>query len=576
MTKKYWIIELLAILTIISSGFLDRAYASQKSEHSAYPITTFELIEDVRGEYDFAAISSPVFANQFKQYPHQIISLGITKSIYWLRFQLPPNNPGAITAGQILEFGNPNIDKIDLFIPVNDNSAVDGVGYLAKSVGVSRPAANRDVLDNSWVFSIPDQYRQDQFLYLRLESSSALRLPVVLWRDNSFHTEAFLKNIGFGIFYGILLAMFFYNLFIYFILRDKSYLCYVLYIGFMLLYQFQVHGHLKLWLDIAYQSYNAIFWVWLTAAFLASIYFTHYFLQVKFNSLWNKTRAVLVAAALVQGCWGFFGYTIWANQLAHGLGLVGPIVYMALAGWRLRQGFRPARYYLLAWGVLAVGIVVWAMAAYIPDTFTAVNYLLVATACESILLSFALSERFKTLRLKEMVLKKHMKYYRNLSLTDELTGLYNKRYFTMVMEQKMDAALEGGRLLTLMIIDIDHFKIYNDRYGHLHGDQVLSRLAQVLLSVLEQSQMAFRYGGEEFVVLLPGSNCEAAVQIADSIRGQLQAEAFVPAGDATVTITASIGVAELRQDDTPDRLFQRADVALYKAKAAGRNQVVCM
>jgi len=566
----------VAFLTIISSSFLDTAYASQKSEHGAYPIATFELIEDVRGEYDFAAISSPVFANQFEQYPHEIISLGITKSIYWLRFHLPPNNPDAITASQMLEFKNPNIDKIDLFIPINDTSTVAGVGYLAKSVGVTRPAANRDVLDNGWVFSIPDQYRQDQFLYLRLESSSALRLPVVLWRDNSFQAEAFLKNLGFGIFYGILLAMLFYNLFIYFVLQDKSYLCYVLYIGFMLLYQLQVHGHLKLWLDISYQSYNAIFWVWLTAAFLASIYFTHYFLQVECNALWNKTRAVLVVTALVQGCGGFFGYTIWANQLAHGLGLAGPIVYMAVAVWRLRQGFRPARYYLLAWGVLAVGIVVWVMAAYIPDTFTAVNYLLTATACESILLSFALSERFKTLRLKEMVLTKHMKYYRNLSLTDELTGLYNKRYFTKVMKPKIAAALESNRLLTVMIIDIDHFKIYNDRYGHLQGDQVLSQLAQVLLNVLEQSQMAFRYGGEEFVVLLPGSNYEAAVQIADSIRGQLQAETFRPIGDTRVTVTVSIGVAELRQDDTPDRLFQRADDALYKAKAAGRNQVVCM
>ncbi|HWR41922.1 diguanylate cyclase [Sporomusa sp.] len=574
MTKKACLIVLVTLLTsIISNGLFNIVYAGQKSEHNIHSITDFEFVEDAGGEYSFDTISSPSFANRFKQYPHEVISLGITKSVYWIRFQLPPNDPQAMTASQLLQFKNPNIDKIDIFIPVADNNAASDLHYLTKAVGVSRPAANRDVLDNTWVFSIPDQYRQNQFLYLRLESSSALRLPVVLWRANAFITEAFLKNIGFGIFYGILLAMLLFNLFIFFVLRDKAYLFYVLYIGFMLLYQFQVHGYLRLWLDISYELYNAIFWVWLAAAFISSIYFTHHFLQVgSKNTLWNKLMAVLVATALLQGILGVCGYNIWANQIAHGLGLVGPLVIMVLAVFRLRQGFRPARYYLLAWGVLSIGIVVWVLAAYIPDTFSAVNYLLVATACESILLSFALSDRFKTLRLKEATLTKNMQYYRDLSLTDELTGLYNKRHLTELLGREV----AGGGLLTLMVIDIDHFKTYNDNYGHWQGDQVLIRLGNILLTILEKSQPAFRYGGEEFVVLLPNINCAAAIGIADRIRERIQAEEFVPAPNLTVTVTASFGLAELRYDDNAEKLFQRADEALYKAKAAGRNQIVCL
>ncbi|SMC89375.1 sensor domain-containing diguanylate cyclase [Sporomusa malonica] len=577
MITQVFLIVLVTLVSIISNGLFNTVSAGEKSKHNIYPITDFELMEDAGGQYSIDTIRSPGFTNQFKQYPHEVISLGITKSVYWIRFQLPPNDPQTMTASQLLQFKNPNIDKIDLFIPIADQNAASGLHYLTRAVGVSRPAASRDVLDNTWVFSIPDQYRQDQFLYLRLESSSALRLPVVLWRENSFITEAFLKNIGFGIFYGILLAMLFFNLFIFFVLRDKAYLFYVLYIGFMLLYQFQVHGYLRLWLDISYELYNAIFWVWLAAAFISSIYFTHHFLQVRSeNTLWNKIRAALLVTALLQGILGVCGYNIWANQIAHGLGLAGPLVIMVLAVFRLRQGFRPARFYLLAWGVLSIGIVVWVLAAYIPDTFSAVNYLLVATACESILLSFALSDRFKTLRLKEAALTKNMQYYRDLSLTDELTGLYNKRYLTELLGREVDTALQDGRLLTLMVIDIDHFKTYNDSYGHWQGDQVLIRLGNVLLNELEKSQPAFRYGGEEFVVLLPNTNCDDAIRIADGIREKIQTEEFTLDPNVTVTVTASVGLAELTCDDNAEKLFQRADEALYKAKAAGRNQVACL
>lgn len=577
LNKPFHLGVMIILAAITFCSFMNEAFASQAFTRNAVSIAEFEYVEDASDEYSIDIIHLPAFADRFRQHPHKVISLGISKSVYWIRFRLPPNDESTVAASQLLQLSNPNIDKLDLFIPIDDNKTDSGVRYLAKEVGVSRPSASRDVWDNTWVFSIPKQFRQDQFLYLRLESSSALRLPVVLWRQNSFITEAFLKNLGFGVFYGVLLAMFFYNLFIFFVLRDKAYLFYILYLGFMLLYQFHVHGHLKLWLDTSYQIYNAIFWIGLAAAFISSIYFTYHFLHVhKEDTPWNTIMTSLVTLAFLQGILGVLGYNHWANQIAHALGLAGPLVIMVLAAFRLRQGFRPARYYLLAWGVLSLGIVVWVLAAYIPDTFSAVNYLLVATASESILLSFALSDRFKTLRLKEAALTKHVQYYRDLSLTDELTGLYNKRYFNRKMKQEVSRALQGNMLLTLMVIDIDHFKTYNDRYGHWEGDQVLVRLGDLLLNTLENSQTAFRYGGEEFVVLLPNLNCEDAVPIAESIRKKIQEEEFTPAAEIKVKVTASIGLSELKYNDNVVKLFQRADEALYRAKTEGRNRIICL
>lgn len=211
MAQKFFRIGLsIFLIAIISNEFINVVFAWRNTEDKAYFITDFESFEDSSGEYSFESISSPGFNNQFTRCSQKVISLGITKSIYWIRFKLPLNDRSAMSASQLLQLNNPNIDKIDVFLPIADNSADSGVRYLVRAVGVSRPSINREIWDNSWVFSIPNQYRDDRFLYLRLESSSALRLPVVLWQENAFITEAFLKNLGFGVFYGILCAMLFF------------------------------------------------------------------------------------------------------------------------------------------------------------------------------------------------------------------------------------------------------------------------------------------------------------------------------------------------------------------------------
>lgn len=574
MQSKKWLGLYLVLLLLIFSGLFNLvAEASNDEPFSKYPITQFDVVEDASAAYNFDDIRSALLSQQFRSYSGKVISLGITNSVYWVRFHLPDSKTGTVAANQLLQLTNPNIDKIDVFIPVTDNSHSQ-VHYLLKTVGVSRSAANLEIRDNSWVFSVPRNFCYDEFVYLRLESSSALRLPIVLWEDSRYLSEAFLRNLGFGIFYGILFAMFFYNLFIYFVLRDKTYFYYILYIGCMFFYQFQVHGHLRLWLDMSYSVSNAVFWFNLTVAFIASIYFTTSFLQVhKEDVPWSQIMTALVTVAMLQGGLGVLGYNYWANHIAHGLGLAGPVLSMTLAVLRFRQGFEPARYFLLAWGVLSVGIVVWVLAAYIPDTFAAVNYLLVATAAESILLSFALSHRFKAMRLKAAVMEKHIEYYRDLSVTDELTGLYNKRYFKAKLAEAMESAYQNREQLTLMVIDIDHFKLFNDQYGHWEGDRILVRLSEILLSVLDASQLAFRYGGEELVVILPAVGIQDALPIAERIRRRIQDEEFRPALGVSVRVGVSIGVAGLNQDDTIESLFQRADAAMYEAKSTGRNKV---
>lgn len=543
------------IILIISLSIY--ALSSLGFQNNAYRVTQYEFVEDVNGEYTFDAVSAPNFSSQFKSYRHDTIALGITHSVYWFRFTVPIQE-----AYQLLQMNNVNINNIDVYIPTAN-------GYVHKEGGVYS-VQPREILDTTWVFSLTDQYRQNDYLYFRLESTSALRLGVSLWPTNAFISENFLKNIGFGLFYGVIIAMLCLNLFSFFILKDRTYLFYVLYISLMLIYQLQVHGHFRWLFPTPYVIYNAIFWLCLGAAYIAAILFTCSFLQVRRQAKpWNSILGLLIALAITQGLLGALQFNIAANQLAHALGLIEPFVIMSLAVIRLRQGFRSAKYYLLAWGILSSGIIVWALSAYIPGMTFAVNYLLITTAAESILLTCALADRFRNLRMQA----KYAQYYRDLSLTDELTGLYNKRYLKEKCRQEVALALHNETPLSLMIIDVDHFKNYNDCHGHLAGDQVLSHLGQILLNLLDENQLAFRFGGEEYVILLPDTTCEKALLLAENIRSVVQEEK-VRIGTDITNITVSIGISELQSDDTYDKLFQRMDEALYAAKEAGRNRVV--
>ncbi len=528
---------IIGLLYFIASGLQsDSVLASEKIEPNSYSISGFEILEDPTGIYSFDEISTSDYANQYSDYPGEVISLGITKSVYWIRFKVVNLGIEEKVAGKFLQMKNSNIDKIDIYIPASNDD------YIVKKVGVSRPNSNRDIIDNTWVFQLPKEMNEQKYIYLRLESTSALRLPIICWNADSFIADSFLKNLGFGAFYGILLAMLIFNLFIYFVLRDKAYLFYVLYIMFMFLYQIQVHGHLKMLIDIPYKIYNTIFWLWLAAAFISSVYFTRQFLQVKTAVPYlDKILTVIVMISILQGAVGIFGYNILANQMAHGLGIIGPVFFVVLAIIRFRQGFRSARYYILAWGVLSFGIVAWALSAYMPGIVSAVNYLLLSTASESVLLSFALADRVKILRKTGDVLNKRMQQYRDLSITDEMTGLYN-----------------------------------NDSYGHWEGDQVIIRIGKILSNLREDGQWPFRYGGEEFVLLLPNTRCDDAYQIAKKLHKTVAGQIFTIAMESSISVTVSIGLTELRPNDNYEKIFQRADEALYKAKENGRNQIVIL
>lgn len=163
---------------------------------------------------------------------------------------------------------------------------------------------------------------------------------------------------------------------------------------------------------------------------------------------------------------------------------------------------------------------------------------------------------------------------RRLAASDELTGVAGRRTLLQVLARDMAQAVRAHSSYALLMLDIDHFKSVNDRYGHLVGDQVLRHVAQVLGSRLRQQDLLGRYGGEEFMVLLPGTDAAGALRVAEELRQAVQGSACAhPDGPITVTISLGLCAAQPQSTDCAQQLVAAADQALYAAKAAGRNCV---
>jgi len=177
----------------------------------------------------------------------------------------------------------------------------------------------------------------------------------------------------------------------------------------------------------------------------------------------------------------------------------------------------------------------------------------------------------RTLGVENEALKLREEAMVETSLTDALTGVGNRRKLDQAMAIEIARAVRTGQPLSVLMTDLDHFKQINDRHGHAIGDKVLAHFGALLRLQTRPTDVAARFGGEEFVVLMPHTNIEHAKAVAERIRITLAQEHLEP---MTEPVTSSFGVAELTADETAESLLRRVDAALYQAKHTGRNKVV--
>jgi len=328
------------------------------------------------------------------------------------------------------------------------------------------------------------------------------------------------------------------------------------------------------------------------------------------------TGLIVIAGSLAAaGIFVPYSYMVLPSILLAFLGC-SAMLTIGLVRWFKRDP--AARYYAVAWFFMLLGGIVMALSKFtlLPRNFLTENATQVGSAIGVILLSVALADRLNQEKLlafdaQQKLLTEerkariaqakslHVQQQANtlleqrvqertqdleslnerlleLSATDALTGIKNRGHFDRVFKSAVVKAFRFGQPLSLMILDIDHFKKFNDTYGHLVGDDCLQIVANWIGEFVTRPQdLAARYGGEEFVVLLPDTPEEGAVRVAEKIRKKIEETGF-RVSDEVLHLTISIGVCSVCPDhaDATKEIFAKADEALYEAKGRGRNNVV--
>ncbi|MCF8029181.1 MAG: sensor domain-containing diguanylate cyclase [Desulfobacteraceae bacterium] len=525
----------------------------QKRELSGY----VELLRDPEYAWSISEIRSPPLVQQFEPAGPGVPHLGITDAAVWVRFRLE----GPLPDGWVLNVGWPYLATVKL----RELRQNPGLQVTGRSPGARTFSA--------WAY--PATNSQHWTVYARFVSQGMLTLPMTLYTEAAHLNHQRMRSTGYGIYYGIILAMALYNLFLFFSLRSRAYLYYVLYMFALLLYFLGLNGLTLEYLlpgRRALDSRLTLFF--LSLIFITAGMFTRKFLATKKNApVFDRIILALILTGAVLGGLSFFARFSLLSALFSILGTAAPFVLITVAAVVWRRGFGPAKYYLLAWTIYGIGTLNFALTYSGVVGFTALGFhsYQIGSAVESILLSFALADRIRVLRREREEARGSERRAMGLAFRDALTGLYNSRFFRAQIGPEMQRAENLGHPLSLVMLDVDDFKHFNDEYGHIQGDQVLAHLGDRIRAQTRESDYACRYGGEEFALIMPAMTGARAMAVGQRIRGDFEDYVFEPRPGRKVQVTVSIGAAEYQSGIMPQDFVDRADQALYWSKAAGKN-----
>jgi len=436
-----------------------------------------------------------------------------------------------------------------------------GQQWRTHKTGDRRPFAARDIAHRDLVFPVEVPARGERVVYLRYQSQGPIDISLSLYSAPELLESLSREQLAYGIYYGCVVMLLVWSSLVFIAVRDKAFLAYFAYVGTFGLYML-IHNGLAyqyLWPESPRWGNTSLIAL-LNIALLAALQFSRMILRAReftprldlaARGLQLIAVALLIATPLIPYAQLIVPVTL--------LILVSVIFMLLLGIVNVVLGSRPARFYVLAWGSFLAGSVVFLLKTFgvLPHTFFTQNGWQIGSLLEMILLSMTLSTR--------MVELQHQ------SRTDSLTLLGNRRLFDDRLPTEWSLARDLQRPLSLLMLDIDHFKNYNDRHGHARGDQAIKAVAHVLRKLASKPFTACRYGGEEFTMILPGVDCAAAAALGERVRRAVEETLQ---GDLAITISAGYACLTQAPFENADKFFEAADFALYSAKEQGRNRVV--
>ena len=538
-----------------------------------------------------------VAADGFRPLPRDDAAFGFQRGAFWFHAILVNHDPAE--QRRLLVQAYPLSDRIDLYARypggrIEHWQGGDTLPFAARSISYRHP---------NFMLDLPTGQRVE--LLLRVQSQSSMQVPLVLYTPTTFTEVSRDAQFAIGLYYGILLALFFYNLVLWLKLRDASYFWYLCHIGAFGLVLFCLNGlgFEYLWPNNTWLADKSVP-LSISLALIGMHQFARVFLELP--QRWPLGNRISIAAIALFVAFGIAATVVPYRVITQvvSLAVLASIVWITVVTIIvLRRGYTPARLFLLSWAMFLGGTAVFTLVAFglVPKRFVTEYGVQIGSALEMLFLSIALSYRYASLRNEneQIVSEANQRLERKVaqrtqevrsamlqledaharlgesSRRDALTGLYHRGHFHEAFGRMLVDANAGARPLSLLIVDLDHFKAINDQHGHLVGDACLRAAAQRIGRALRpHDALLARFGGEEFVVALPGHGLPEAVAVAEEVRRALVAEPCDAHG-LQVRVSASLGVHTIEPGtiDDVDLGFEIADRALYAAKANGRNCV---
>ncbi|MES2952007.1 MAG: diguanylate cyclase [Pseudomonadota bacterium] len=620
---------LALLLSVLTLAFAVPAVAAQAVTNTSFPV--FELEQDdpariaigtrlgvlVDSSAAMGLEQARTQTDAWQAVTRQSPNFGFTQDSYWFRFQL--HNRGTQVLTRFIELPIPFLDDIRLYHFVGNELK----GQY--SLGDEQPFTQRAVPHRNFVMPLQLAPGSNQ-IYLRLASSGTIEAPLRVWEPTHFHAASNDENVAQGAVIGILLVMVIYNLFVFASTRDINYLYYVGFVISYLMFHLSLTGYAfaYLWPNAVRWNSFAISTFAASSAFFTCLFTTSFLKLHTFSrpAFW-LVRVLLVLSALLFGLSFVLPYSLTMRM---GAALTLPVALTALLTgyWRWWRGGRFARFYCLAWTAILIGIAVLNASKFgwIPTNIWTENASQIGIVLQVILLSFTLADRInndRSLRLNaqavalvharkarasqaaliqateraNLELEKRVLSRTNdlntameqlkqandrlqlLSTTDGLTQIGNRAYFDAAVLMELRRAERQQTAMSIILMDIDHFKRINDTFGHLAGDACLRALADMLRPRIDRAgDILARYGGEEFIIALTGVDLQGTIALAEELRMATD-RLRVEFDGKPLRFTASFGLVSAipLASLSLEEFLAAADGALYDAKRDGRNCV---
>ena len=532
-----------------------------------FSITDFELsyFIDTTDEIKFEDIKS----KEFKQGPNED-SLGVKVKNVWIKIKFfnPTNEQQTLFLHQDLAYKYSSLDyfEVDGRDELIDNHTITPYGSQAKEQLNGADAIYKFTLN-------PSEYKT---IYVHQKTPAYHFYKFLIFSEKESISYLIYEKVDAVLISGLLLALALYNLLIFISSRYKEYLYYSLYLISSTLWIFYVYGSLAHYFEIyGYAPARFNFSIMIAPIFLA-LFIKTIFRTKENYKFENKLLSSIIIVSSSNFVYGLIDFTsaleIMILSLSYALVLFMWIsINLYIKGDKLIKIFLFAHTFYLIFSVYAL---LYFM-GFVDSNYISSHGTSIGLVIEAFLLSYLVAYKFKLMEEEKEEEKLKQIELKLLASTDPMTKLYNRRYFTEISKKVLDLSKRERKNLSILMIDIDRFKRVNDTFGHQFGDEVLINLSRLLLESQRKSDIVCRYGGEEFVILLPNTGLEDATILAEKLRVLVEELTLVSPKNEGFNFTVSIGVAQIdvKNEENIELALKRADDALYIAKNSGRNRV---